>query len=70
MTACKSNRCKQGQKACPTVAACNLRCNPFNIHPTESGKKADAIVVILMWLVLTAVMASLAMAAGYFLYPF
>ena len=54
--------CDQGRK-CPN------RDNPFNIHPTHTDK-ADAMVVILMWVVFTAVMASLAMAAGYFLYPF
>ena len=54
--------CDQGRK-------CPIRTNPFNIHPTKTDR-ADAVVVILMWLVSTAVMACLAMAAGYFLYPF
>ena len=54
--------CDQGRK-CPN------RTNPFNIHPTHTDK-SDAMLVILMWVVLTAVLASLAMAAVYFLYPF
>ena len=50
--------CNQGRK-CPN------RTNPFNIHPTKTDK-ADAIGVILMWVAFTVVLASLAMAAGYF----
>ena len=50
--------CNQGRK-CPN------RTNPFNIYPTKTDK-ADTVVVVVMWLVLTAVMASLAMAFGYF----
>ena len=54
--------CNQGRK-CPN------RTNPFGIHPTKTDR-TDTVVVVVMWLVLTAVMASLSMAAGYFLYPF
>jgi hypothetical protein len=39
---------------------------PFNIRPTQSSDTTDTVVVALMWFAFTAVLACLAMAAGYF----
>ena len=54
--------CNQGRN-CPVRTS-----HPYTIETVSD--RADAIVVILMWVVSTVVLASLAMAAGYFLYPF
>ena len=61
--------CELMQVNCNQGRNCPVRTSPFNIHPTKTDR-TDTVVVILMWVVFTAVMASLAMAAGYFLYPF
>ena len=54
--------CDQGRK-CPVRTS-----HPYTIETVSD--RTDTVVVVVMWLALTAVMASLAMAAGYFLYPF
>ena len=50
--------CDQGRK-CPVRPG-----HPYTINTVSD--KAEAIVVILMWVAFTVVLASLAMAAGYF----